>query len=187
MWIVPVSKPFGPSSSRIARPGSGLQKPLVGSSTGRETAAWRGLRAWLHRTQARGGGPHTHHGAANAHAPMGWHVCRSRQWGLSRWACLGFAGHLDLLEALRAHLRGRSSSSRWAIWRCGGDRAAHPGRRQSGDARERLSHLGASPTPACAGPIGRRPAWPEWTLESSSSCLTAAGCHWRRVCLPLAW
>jgi hypothetical protein len=36
-----------------------------------KTAARGGLRTWLHRTQARGGGPHTHHGAANAYAPMG--------------------------------------------------------------------------------------------------------------------
>jgi hypothetical protein len=42
------------------------------------------------------------------------------------------------------------SASRWAIWRCGGDCAAHTSRRQSGDAREGLSHLGPSPTPAGA-------------------------------------
>jgi hypothetical protein len=35
-----------------------------------KTAARRGLRAWLHRTQARGGGTHTHHGAANAYTKI---------------------------------------------------------------------------------------------------------------------
>src|SRR2546430_15314063 len=43
-----------------------------------------GLCSWLSRTQTWGGGPHTHHSAADAHAPMDRHVCRQRQWRLSR-------------------------------------------------------------------------------------------------------
>jgi hypothetical protein len=38
MWIVPVSKPFGPSSSRTVLPRAGPPKRLVGSSTGRSAA-----------------------------------------------------------------------------------------------------------------------------------------------------
>jgi hypothetical protein len=50
------------------------------------------------------------------------------------------------------------SASRRAIWRCGSDRATHSGQRQSGDSRERLSHLRASPTPTRTGssPHGKR-------------------------------
>lgn len=41
------------------------------------------LRSWLQRAQARRGGPHTDHSTANAYSPMGRHLCRPRQWGLS--------------------------------------------------------------------------------------------------------
>jgi hypothetical protein len=40
---------------------------------------------------------------------------------------------------------------RWAIWRCDCHRSADPGRCVFRDARQRLSALGASPDPACAG------------------------------------
>src|SRR6516225_8133158 len=38
MWTVPVSKPFGPSSSSIALPRAGPPKPLGESLTGRDVA-----------------------------------------------------------------------------------------------------------------------------------------------------
>jgi hypothetical protein len=43
-----------------------------------------GLRPRLHWTKTRGGRTHAHRRATNAYSPMDWHLCRPRQWGLSR-------------------------------------------------------------------------------------------------------
>ena len=62
-------------------------------------------------TKTGGGGPHTHRRAANAHSPMDRHVCRSREWRLSRGTRFGAASHHQLLETLYSHRTGCSGSS----------------------------------------------------------------------------
>ena len=172
MWIVPAWKPSARSSSSRAFAQGGPRKPLAASSTARVAAPSSLMsmrRARPHGnvrcpavltclppnadsmrsvllatgTQAWGGGAHTHHGLADAHAPMGRDVCRQGQRRLSRGTGFGTASHHHLFEALRLSTRDGTGPSGRSLWRCDRRRSTAAGRHLFRDAMERISALGA--------------------------------------------
>ena len=107
----------------------------------------RGCRlcAWLPGAQAWGSGPHAHHGASDAHAPMGRDVCGQGQWRLSRGTGFGAASHHRLFEALRISTRNGPDPSRRSLRRYDRRRSTAPGRHTFRDTMERIFAPGASP------------------------------------------